>query len=210
MFAVDGRKDKKRKHSSRKVSGSAIADDRPRNAKKCEDRQRIALFTVRARVIRPGPIGGGTSSKSGETAMSTKNGVTAAVLMVAIGWTCNASAQESDEVSDQLEELRELDSDARREAIEAMSDDERKALRESSQDRKAKQRENRESMTPDEREAAKQERRERFESMSPEQQDAMRERRGERQQTGNRSSRDSQGSSGRGRGRRGNRPTGDE
>ena len=134
--------------------------------------------------------------------MNTKIGVTVAVLFALTGWVPYASAQESDEASDQLEELRELGPDARREALEAMSEEERTALRESAQARREQHRVERESMTPEERDAARQERRERFESMTPERQEAMKARRGERQQSGNRSSR-----RGQGQGRQGNRPS---
>lgn len=135
--------------------------------------------------------------------MTTKIGITVAVLFALTGWVPNASAQQTDEASDKLEELRQLSPDGRREALEAMSAEERAAVRESAQGRRERQRADRESMTPDEREAARQERRQRFESMTSEQQEAMRERRAERQQSGDRSLR-------RGQNRRGNRPNGNK
>ena len=135
--------------------------------------------------------------------MITKIGVMVAVLLTLSGWVPIASAQETDEPSDTLEELRELSPGARREALEAMSDQERAAVRESARGRREQLRADRESMTPDEREAARQVRRERFESMTPEQQEAMKERRAERQQSGDRSSR-------RGQSRRGKRPSNNE
>ena len=145
--------------------------------------------------------------------MNTKIGVTVAMLVVLTAWVPSATAQETDENSDILENLRELDPDARREAIEAMSEEERAAVRESARGRQNRQRADRESMTPEQRDAARQERRERFESMSPEQQEAMKERRAGRQQSGDRSSRRGQGQSRQGQGqsrrgqnRRGNRP----
>ncbi len=146
--------------------------------------------------------------EAGEIAMKSKIGVMVAVLFALTGWVPNASAQESDDSSDRLEELRELSPDARREALEAMSAEERAALRESAQGRREQRRADRESMTPEEREAAQQGRRERFESMTPEQQEAMRERRAGRQQSGDRSSRRGRGSSQQGQSRRGSRPGG--
>ena len=142
--------------------------------------------------------------------MNTKIGVTVAMLVVLTAWVPSATAQETNENSDNLEKLRELDPDARREAIEAMSAEERAAVRESARGRRGQQRAARESMTPEERDAARQERRERFESMSPEQQEAIKERRAERQQSGERSSRRGQGQSRRGQNRRGNRPVENE
>lgn len=135
--------------------------------------------------------------------MNMKIGVTVAVVLALSGWVPIASAQETDEASDTLEELQELSPEARRDALGAMSDGERAAVRESARGRREQMRADRESMTPDERAAARQERRERFESMTPEQQESMKERRAERQQSGDRSSR-------RGQSRRGKRPGSNE
>ena len=138
--------------------------------------------------------------------MITKIGVTAAMLVVLTAWVPGATAQETDANPDILENLRGLDPDARREAMEAMSEEQRAAVRKSARSRQNRQRTDRESMTPEQRDAARQERRERFESMSPEQQEAMKERRAGRRQSGDRSSRQGQGQSRRGQNRRGNRP----
>ena len=124
--------------------------------------------------------------------MNTKIGVTVAVLLALSGWVPIASAQETNEASDTLEELQELSPEARREALEAMADEERAAVREFARGRREQLRADRESMTPDQREAARQERRKRFESMTPEQQKAMKERRAERHRSGDRSSRQGQ------------------
>ena len=60
--------------------------------------------------------------------MNTKIGVTVAALLALSGWVPVASAQETDEAQDVLEELRELSPDARREALEAMSEQERAGM----------------------------------------------------------------------------------
>ncbi len=125
--------------------------------------------------------------------MNTEFGVMVAALFALTGLVPNASADETDETSGKLEELRELGPEARKEALAGMSEEERAPLRESMQARRDEQRARRESMTPEERDAARQERKKRFESMTPEQQEAMKERRAGRQQSGDRSSRRSQG-----------------
>ena len=139
--------------------------------------------------------------------MNSKFGVTVAALFALTGLVPIASA---DETSDKLADLRQLDPEARRVAVEAMSDEERGALRKSMQGRRDVPRAERESMTPEERDAARQERKERFESMTPEQQGAMKERRAGRQQSGDRSSRQGRDSSQRSQGGRRNRNTGNE
>lgn len=149
--------------------------------------------------------------------MTTKIGVTLAMLVALYSWIPSAAAQEADENSDSVENPRQLDRAARRADREAMSGEERAAARESGRGNRGQQRADRESMTPEQRDAARQERRERFESMSPERQAAMKERRAGREQSGDRSSRRGQGQSQRGQGRsqrgqnrQGNRPVPNE
>jgi len=86
--------------------------------------------------------------------MNTKFGITVPALFALTGLVPNASADVTDATSGKLEELRELGPEARKEALEGMSEEARAALRESMQAHRDEQRARRESMTPEERDAA--------------------------------------------------------